>query len=244
VKVDDVPLEEFVLDCRALFGDDLLGVFLYGSAATEDFLPGVSDFNLGVVLRQVGAPELRRAAGKLRRWAKARITPPLFLDAEFIRRGAGVFPIEFEEIKASHRMLYGSDPFLDLPVPRENLRLQCEYEIRSKLLRVRQAYLERAASSAEILELSQESLKSILLVLRNFLRFMGESPPQRLPSVIERVEARWGLALPTLHRVLALRAGSERVKRAEIHTLFEAYLGELQAIADGLPGALEGESSL
>jgi predicted nucleotidyltransferase len=243
VKVDNAPLERFVLDCRRLFGDDLLSVFLYGSAATEDFLPGVSDYNLGVVLRDVGAPQLRRAAGRLRVWAKAKIEPPLFLDPAFIRRSAGVFPIEFEEMKASHRMLYGPDPFLDLPISREKLRVQCEYEIRSKLVWVRQAYLRAAGSSAEILRLTQESLKSILLILRNLLLFLGESPPSRLPSVVERVEARWALALPTFHRVLALRAGRERVKRQEIHALFEAYLGEVRAIAEGLDEALEREAS-
>jgi predicted nucleotidyltransferase len=243
VKVDDTPLVRFVLDCRRLFGDDLLSVFLYGSAATEDFLPGVSDYNLGVVLRDVGALQLRRATGRLRRWAKAKIGPPLLLDPAFIRRSAGVFPIEFEEMKASHRMLYGPDPFLDLPVSRENLRVQCEYEIRSKLLWVRQGYLRAAGSSGEILRLTQESLKAILLILRNLLRSLGESPPARLAWVVERVEARWALALPTFHRVLAVRARREHVRRQEIQALFEAYLGEVRAVAEGIEEALTREPS-
>ena len=95
----DAHLDAFVLDCRTLFGDDLLSVFLYGSAAGEEFIPGVSDYNLGVVLRALHPDHLRRAAAKVARWRRRRISPPLFLDPAFIRQSLDVFPIEFLEMK-------------------------------------------------------------------------------------------------------------------------------------------------
>ena len=46
-----------VIDCltdglTTILGEDLLGIYLYGSLATGDYLPGVSDIDLAVVLQQ------------------------------------------------------------------------------------------------------------------------------------------------------------------------------------------------
>ena len=142
--MSDAHLDDFVLDCRALFGDDLVSVFLYGSAAGEDFIPGVSDYNLGVVLRSVRPEHLRRAALKVPRWRRRRIGAPLFLDPAFIRQSLDVFPIEFTEMTEAHRVLYGPDPFAGLTVGLRNLRHQCEFEVRGKLLALRTAYLRAA----------------------------------------------------------------------------------------------------
>jgi predicted nucleotidyltransferase len=230
----DSVLEQFVLDCRALFGDDLRSVFLYGSAAAEDFVPGVSDYNLGVVLKEVRPEHLRRASTKVRAWARRRVSPPLLLDLEFMRRSLDVFPIEFLEMKAAHRTLFGPDPFVDLHVSGMNLRLQCEFEIKSKLLRLRGGVLRANRSPRALLSLAMGSLKSILLILRNYLRLRGESVPSRLPSVLDRIEAREGLALPTLRRLLAVREGQEKLKRREIEALVETYLEEVELVAERL----------
>jgi predicted nucleotidyltransferase len=230
-------LDQFVLDCRAIFGDDLQCVFLYGSAAAEDFLPGVSDYNLGVVLSEVRPLHLRRASAKTRSWARRRISPPLLLDPAFIRRSLDVFPIEFLEIKAAHRTLFGPDPFVHVHVSGKNLRHQCEFEIKAKLLGLRSGYLRAARSPRALLALAMNSLKPILTVLRNFLRLHGEPIPALLGLVLDRFEAREGLALPTLRRLLAVREGGEKLRRREIEGLIEAYLEEVQLIASRLDTA-------
>ena len=228
----DTRLDDFVRDCRTLFGDDLLSVFLYGSAAGEDFVPGLSDYNLGVVLRSVRPDHLRRAAVKVPRWGRRRISPPLFLDPSFILQSLDVFPIEFMEMKETHRILYGPDPLAGLQVGFANLRHQCESEIRAKLLGLRQGYLRAASRPKDVVALALGSLKPVLLVLRNFLRLRGESVPQNISGVVDRVEARTSLSLAAVRRLLAARAGVREMKHPEIIPLFEAYLEEVRAIAE------------
>jgi predicted nucleotidyltransferase len=234
------PLERFVLDCRALFGDELESVFLYGSAADEDFLPGYSDYNLGVVLREVRPEHIHRAAAKARAWARARIAPPLFLDPAFIRESLDVFPIEFLEIKETHRSLYGPDPFLNLTVSLVNLRQQCELEVKGKLLALYAGALRAGASREKLLAVATDSLKPILLVLRNYLRLSGESAPHALPAVLDRIEARAALALPAIRRLIGVREGRERLRRGEVRPFFDAYLEEVRVIAGRFNALLEG----
>jgi len=230
----DTRLDDFVHDCRTLFGDDLLSVFLHGSAAGEDFVPGVSDYNLGVVLRSVRPDQLRRAAVKVPRWGRRRISPPLFLDPAFILQSLDVFPIEFTEMKETHRILYGPDPLAGLQVSLTNLRHQCESEIRAKLLGLRQGYLRAASRPKDVLALALGSLRPVLLVLRNFLRLRGETAPGRIAVVVDLVEARTSLSLVAVRRLLAVRAGTGKVKRPEVIPLFEDYLEEMWAIAERL----------
>lgn len=235
----DTHLDDFVLDCRALFGDDLQSVFLFGSAASGDFIPGVSDYNLGVVLRAVRPEHLRRASTKIARWGRRRISPPLFLDAAFIRRSLDVFPIEFTEMKEAHRVLYGPDPFAGLAVSLANLRHQCESEIRAKLLGLRHSYLRVAASPKAVMKLALGSLKPVLLVLRNFLRLRGEMAPGKMAEVVDQIEVRTGLTLSAVRRLMAVRAGEGEVKRAEVIPFFEAYIEEVRAIAERLDALTE-----
>ena len=235
----DAGLDAFVLDCRALFGDDLDSVFLFGSAASGDFIPGVSDYNLGIVLRSVRPEHLRRACAKIARWGRRRISPPLFLDPAFIRQSLDVFPIEFMEMKEAHRILYGPDPFAGLEVSLTNLRHQCESEIRGKLLGLRTGYLRAAASPKEVMKLALGSLKPVLLVLRNFLRLRGERAPGKMAEVVDRIEVRTNLTLTAVRRLTAVRAGEGEVKRAEVIPLFEAYLEEVRAIAERLEALTE-----
>ena len=238
----DSRLDDFVRDCRTLFGDDLLSVFLHGSAAGEDFVPGLSDYNLGVVLRSVRPDHLRRAAVKVPRWGRRRISPPLFLDPAFILQSLDVFPIEFTEMKETHRVLYGPDPFTALDVSLANLRHQCESEIRAKLLGLRTGYLRAAGSPKDVRTLALGSLKPVLLVLRNFLRLKGETIPGKLSAVVDRIEACTSLTLAAVRRLIALRSGEGEVKRGEIIPLFEAYLEEVRGIAERLE-SLAGEES-
>jgi len=224
------PFEKFVLDCRSLFKDDLLSVFLYGSAAGGEFRPGLSDCNLAIVLESARPDALRAASRRLGRWRRWGLGTPLILDPAFVEAGASVFPIEFAEMKRAHRVLFGEDPFVDLPVGTGNLRLQCEYELHAKLLFLGQAYLREAGSAAAVLRAAQESLKSFLIIMRNALTLLGESAPTGLAEVLDRVEARWGVALPTWRRLLATRMAGDRVKRAEVHPLFGAFLEEARAL--------------
>ncbi len=233
-------LDKFVIDCRRLFEDELESVFLYGSAVDGEFREGLSDHNLAIVLKPVRPEALRRASRRLGSWRKWGIGTPVVLDASVLEGGMTVFPIEFGEMKRAHRVLFGSDSFLALRVGTEHLRGQCEYEINAKLLSLRQAYLREAGSPAATLRMVQDSLKSFLIIMRNALTLIGESPPSRLAEVLDRVESRWGVALPTWRRILATRQEGSRVKRAEVHPLFAAYLEEVRSLVARFREPIDG----
>jgi predicted nucleotidyltransferase len=224
-------LEGFTREIRDLYEDDLLAVILYGSAVGPEFIPGVSDLNLLVLLKEVGPNQLAKAAKFMPRWRKSRLSP-LFLDPEYLESSVDVFPIEFLEMKERHRLLWGEDLLAGLEVPRENLRLQCEQELKGKWLQLRQGYLEAGGDARELRRLLIASLSPFAVVLSALLRLKGFAvPPKEFLEVLAQVEAAFGLELDSFRRVYQLKQGYASPGRGEVLALFVRYLEEVHRLA-------------
>ena len=118
-------LQKFVQDVQGVYGEDLLAILLYGSAAAGEHIPGRSDINVVVMLQELTPALLRKAASHLRGWHRKGFATPLFFDPEILHDSLDVFPIEFLDMQERHRTLWGPDLFADLGIGRDNLRLQC-----------------------------------------------------------------------------------------------------------------------
>ena len=224
-------LQSFTQEIRDLYGDDLIAVILYGSAVGPEWVPGVSDLNVLIVLREVGPDQLARAAKSMPRWQKSRINP-LFLDPEYIESSLDSFPIEFLEMKEHHRVLWGEDPLEGLEVSQENLRLQCEQELKGKWLRLRQAYLEAGGEPKHLRRLLISSLSSFVVIMGMLLRLKGFIPPPReFLETLAQVEETFGLELDSFRRTYQLKQGYASLSRGELLSLFAQYLEEVRRLA-------------
>ena len=231
-------LQEFVTEVRDLYGEELIAVFLYGSAASGGRVPGRSDINVVIVLRQISPPFLRKATPRIRRWQQRGIATPLFLDPDFLRSSLDVFPIEFLDMQEQHRVLFGSDLLAGLRIDRANLRLQCEQEIKGKLLRLRQTYVESSASPAALEQVLMAAAGSGVVLARALLRLGDEDARGDAEGVFARTEARFGIAAPGLRRAWQVKQGQARVAGSALDQLYlevlEAFQG-LARVVDGFP---------
>src|SRR4029453_14644449 len=91
--------EAFTKRLAGAYGDALVAVVLYGSAARGDYRPGVSDLNLLVILRTGGGGPRRRGSPLAQEWAAAGNPPPLVLGEEEWRESADVFAIEYSDMR-------------------------------------------------------------------------------------------------------------------------------------------------
>ncbi|MGQ9477766.1 MAG: hypothetical protein ACUVRH_04665 [Candidatus Bipolaricaulia bacterium] len=233
-------LNSFTREVRELYGDDLLAVILYGSAVGPEYIPGVSDLNLLVVLKEVGPRQLAKGFKYVARWRKSRLNP-LFLDPSYIESSLDSFPIEFLEMKERHLLLWGEDLLEGLEVPRENLRLQCEQELKGKWLKLRQAYLETAGDARELRRLLIASLSPFAVVLSALLRLKGfPIPPREFLEVLAQIEAAFGLELDAFRRAYQLKQGYANPGRRELLDLFAQYLEEVRRLAQAADQLFKG----
>lgn len=224
-------IEKFAHEIQTLYGDDLVSLILYGSAAGTDFVSDRSDLNFLVVLKRVTPEALRKAMPFVKTWHRQRITTPLFVDPEFLQSSLDVFPIEFSDMQEQHRLLAGRDILLELKISPKNLRLQCEEELKGKLLNLRRAYIETGGRIEALEELMVSSLKSFLVITRHLLRLKGLQPAHELLEILVQAEEAFGISLEAMRDVHSLRLGMIRLEKSDAQTLFDRYVADIEQLA-------------
>ncbi len=216
---------------RQVFGTDLISLALYGSAAGEDFAPGRSDLNFAIVVDRLTFAHLKALQRHLPAWHKLGAGTPLLLDRRFLERGRDAFPMEFLDIKAQHRVLFGEEVFATLAIDSRHLRYQSEHEARSKLLRLRTLYAEIGGNRKRLAALLLDSVKTFVVIMRNFLRLRGGETHPRYPAVLDAFEKYNGVFFPTMRHVLHVKLGAERWTGG-IDATIAAYLDEVERLVD------------
>jgi hypothetical protein len=229
-----MTLDELVTQLQKAFGDTLMSVVLYGSAAAGEHIPKRSDFNVLVIVQELGLPELEREAAIARAWGEAGNPPPLTLTADEWRSSSDVFPMEYADVLERHRVLYGTPPFGGIVVERRNLRLQLEHEAMGKLLQLRQGILGAGGDRKRLIELLAASLSTFMVIFRALLRYEGESPPTDYERLVNAVVAKTGMDGASFVRVVRHLRGSERLPEREVQQVLAGYLAGAHALVEYL----------
>ena len=222
-------LAGFVHDVEQALGSTLIGISVYGSAATDEWVRRHSDVNTMIVVNGVTSAVLDTLVAWLVPWRKRGFALPLVVDEEFLERARDVFPMELDDARRAHRTLVGPDLLADLRVDRAQVRRQCEHEARAKLLRLRALYLDAAAAPALLERLLVESLKTFLVILRHVLHLRGDDAPFAYGDVLAAGEKILG-PLPAFRRVLDHRQRRLRLSSRELRTEFSRYLADAERV--------------
>lgn len=166
------------------FGSSLKSVLLFGSLARGEYIDGVSNINLLVLMDDVNVALLDRAVSHAKRW-RERGAVQLLLEVGEWQRAADVFAIEIADMQDAHEVLVGADPLMHHAVDRTALRMQVEHELRGKILQFRMGLLAAAGEPELIGGLLMATLPSLATYLRAALRLSGAVVPGRMEDVIE-----------------------------------------------------------
>jgi hypothetical protein len=225
-----LTLEDFTDGLKAAWGDNLVSLALYGSAARGDFSEK-SDYNLLAVVRDDSPAALKPALPLARRWARQGQPAPAVFTSAKIAVSADVFPMEFMDIRDHRKVLHGTDPLADLSVQPKNLRRQLEGELWQALQRLRRSYLASDGKAGTLSDLMTDALPGLLVLFRHVLRLHGEAPPARRADVLGPLSKKLGVDLSSFER--DGRPGVERRRMTDqgMEQLFARYLAALDRVA-------------
>ena len=226
-----MTLEELVRQLSLAFGGGLQCVAVYGSSARGEHVTKKSDINVLVLVDVITMERLRAEGGVARAWQEAGNPPPLTLTVGEWQSSVDIFPIEYADILAHHRVLHGALPTDGIRVDARDLRLQLEHEAMSKLLRLRHGLLTAANDDGALLDLLGASVSSILVLLRATLRLLGEEPPADSRALLDRVAARanGGFSVVGVRRVLEHARGTA-IPRNKARESAEEYLTDVAGL--------------
>lgn len=225
-------IEHFVNEVRSAYGDSLLSITLFGSSATEGLKDKYSDYNIIIVLRQVTPFELRKSCKIIRRWGKSGNPTPLFFDPHHIETSADVFPIEFFDIKENRKVLYGSDPFTHIEINDKNLRHQCEFELKGKLIQLQTRYATISKSDKETARLMVETFSTFFSIFKGILRLLKHPPEKKKRALMEKLATCIEFNPSIFMEILDIREGRAILPRKDASDKFEDYLTQIQTITN------------
>ena len=102
-------LQGLAKDVTALCGENLVSFYLYGSAAGKGYIPGRSNLNTLILLKNINTEALKGLAQIYKKSREAGFVAPLILSPDYIRSSIDVFPIEFLDIREGSILLAGED---------------------------------------------------------------------------------------------------------------------------------------
>jgi predicted nucleotidyltransferase len=226
----------FVDDLRSTHGDNLASVILYGSAAAGDFVAKQSDYNILIALKKIGPADLRKAHASVREWVKMGHPLPVYFTVSELKNAADVFPIEFHQMNIARRVLFGPDLLADIEITNKNLRLQTEYELRSKLLQLRRQYIPASASIDNLKWLMSESLTSFAVLFRAVLVLYGIDPPATKREVVAMAATHLNINGAPFEKIFNIREDnfSENLDEIGCNALFGEYMDEIENVINAV----------
>ena len=228
------PLDQVVEKLRKALDVNLVSIVLYGSAATGDRDERFSDYNILCILTRITPAELRAAEPVFRWWREQGNPAPLLLTGHEVETSTDCFQIEFQDIRESHRILYGPNLVESLEIDRSFYRAQVECQLRTKLLRLRQKGGGLLSDKDALRGLLLDSLSTFCVLFRHALLLSGAAAPAKKREIVEAAGARFGIETEPLLTLLGQREGTIKPKEIEPEPLFSRYIIQIEKVIDAV----------
>ena len=235
-------IDEFVRRVRDAAGANLESILLFGSAVSGDFHPGMSNLNMFCVLRDCSFAALQALAPVAKWWEKQKQPPPLCMTRKELERSTDVFTIELLDMQQHHRVLFGDDVVQGLRISLHVHRVQVEYELREKLILLRQQVLLASGNSSRLWDLLLRSAPSFGTLFRHALIALGDSSQPRRRGAVDVLSKRVGFDLSAMNQVLDVREKKVDPRKIDISELVARYLATVEKVAAAVDEALDSDA--
>jgi predicted nucleotidyltransferase len=216
--------EIIVREAKEALGENLVSLILYGSQVRGDASPD-SDWNLFLVVRDDAPSSLQSLISLLPRWKKLRAPVPVIFRADQLSRSFDSFALEFTEMAADRKILWGEDPFANFQPDWETLREELEREARQKLIALTRRYLTARKNGKDYLPIIRETVPGYMTLLRCTIMEKRKAilslPAEKLLNSLSELQ---GLRADLWRTLYALAKGKEKRPREEVITIFKDYL--------------------
>ena len=147
-----------------------------------------------------------------------------------IKTSLDVFPIEFLNFKLIHSNVFGEDILNDIEIDRMDLRHQCERELKTKLIQLRQGYISSQGNRKTLTEGFVSSIAGYLPLFRGIIVLFGKEPTVRQNEVITALAEAVNIKTDVFTKVLREKHDKTKLSTEELNTIFEDYYAATEQI--------------
>lgn len=216
-------IRPFLEEILSKYKDKIHSIHITGTAVTDDFDEKTSNVNSVIVLKKMDLKFLELIAPLGKKYGKHKVSAPLIMTPEYIRTSLDVFPIEFMNFKLVHSTVFGEDIFKDIEVNRMDLRHQCERDLKSKLIWLRQGYISSRGDRKMLTEGFVNSITEYMPLFRGIIALFGKEPPVMQSDVITALSEAANIDTEIFGKVLKETHGKTKLPIEALNTIFEDY---------------------
>ncbi len=227
----DEILDEFVADYRNLLDEDLISVVLFGRATSGVWKRKESEINFLLIVKPAALESIGRILPCVKKWQKRAVAVPMVMSEEYLLSSLDSFPLEFFNLIHSHKLIYGKDVLKPLQISMELLRLQCENQIKGKLVHLRAEFLATQGDAKKIRRLIQATIPTFTHVFKGLLTFKGLQVADQPEAVFKAAAETYSLDYAVLERVLQAGRTRGKLEETEGVSLMEKYIAEIRKLA-------------
>jgi hypothetical protein len=192
---------------RDVLGEDLLSFTAFGGWLHDDPLCVGTPARSVAVVSRFDIPALDQLGTRGVRLGQRGVSAPLIMTPAYIDASRDVFPLELLEIKQLHATIVGDDAFAALTFEKPDVRLQCERELKSELIQLRQGVIAVGGRHERLGEIARNGAERTTRVLRGILLLKDADAPRAAHELVALAARTLAIELPMLDRVVGDRTG-------------------------------------
>ncbi len=216
--------EETIKEFEDVLKENLLSAVKFGTEGESN--------NLLFVLKKLDFEVLENIKPLAIKHTKKTKVVPLFFTEEELSDGADVFPLEFLDIKQPHEVLHGEDLVDKIKFDKKHVRRQLEFELRSKLIHLRENYIW-IKEPKELKELLKRAIPSTMPLFYGLLFLKDIEAPTELDPLFRLIADSYKVDVGVLREIKKLK--DVKVKDEELKKYIKDlmnFLAELGEIVD------------
>ncbi|MFN0278571.1 MAG: hypothetical protein ACKVRN_08215 [Pyrinomonadaceae bacterium] len=223
---------DFIDDLKTTHGKNLASVILYGAAAEGALESKRPDYNLLIALHKIAPKDLRNAHAAMREWQRMGNPVPVYFTVSELQNAGDVFPMEFSQMEAARKILYGKDVLAGLEFSDKNLRHETEYELRSSLIKLRRQYISASTSVEGLKKLMADSLTSFAAIFRAVLMLHGVEPPLDKRAIVALTAQRLKIDGTPFEKIFNIRENNFTpvLDETSANALFGEYMEQIENV--------------
>lgn len=221
-------LDKFIEELKNTLGENLVSVIAFGSQANVE--DAKSNLNLMIVTNELTAENLYEISKPVKKWVKGKNPIPVIMNRDEWYSSFDVYAIEYADIKENYRIIYGEDLVPTICINKYFLRLQCESELKSLLLKYKNNFLMNVKSDREMKKVLNNVIKTLLVIFRSVLRLHDSAVPYRAVDIIEFASNYLSFNKIVMSKIAKVRYENEDYTKQELLFIEAELVKDIQNI--------------
>lgn len=232
-------LQKFVEKLKEIFQDRLKSVFVYGSKSNLPLDSLDEDVDIMVIVESLSGEDLRKCANPVKAWRHNGflnlrcVNPlPVFMEEKEWFNSADVYAMEYLDIKDNHQVIFGDNLICDICVDKEDLRFECEMQMKNLLMQFRAHYLSTACNNSNMKTALIPVTKTINAVFKAILRLKDIEVSKSAYENLNKIHLFFDLDKEFYEKLLCYKEKHCCISNAELVNIMDKAVFETEKLLE------------